>query len=86
MAYDFETSKPAYEEAKQNINEKQARVLIAIKELEICTDADIAKHLNWPINRVTPRRGELVLLNLVKRNKKGLDTATNRTVNFWEVN
>lgn len=45
MSYDFQTSKPAYEEAKKNISIKQQLVFNVIKNLVVCTDAQIAEEL-----------------------------------------
>jgi hypothetical protein len=83
--YDYNTSLPAYEEAKKNINKKQQDVLDAIKHLGVCCDHQIAEHLDWPINRVTPRRGELIDNGLVHIAFRGKDFETGRTVNFWKV-
>jgi DNA-binding MarR family transcriptional regulator len=59
MAY-RQTSLFAYEQAKDNLGEKQRQVLSAIRQIGKCTDKHIAAFLGWPINRVTPRRNELV--------------------------
>ena len=54
-----ETSKKAYNNLK-DLGDKQYQVHQAIGELGTPTDADLADYLGWPINRLTPRRGELV--------------------------
>lgn len=59
------TSLDAYETV--NINDRQADVYECIKKLGACSDLEIANELCWPINRVTPRRGELVEAGLVIR-------------------
>lgn len=84
MGYDYQTSLPAYEEAKKNIGTKQNIVLSAIEHLGTCTDVEIAQYLSWPINRVTPRRGELLSKNLIMLKGKYPDTGTNRMVNHWQ--
>jgi hypothetical protein len=83
--YDYQTSLPAYKEAKQNINNKQQDVLDAIEKLGVCCDHQIAEHLFWPINRVTPRRGELVDAGKIHIAFRGKDFETGRTVNFWKI-
>lgn len=82
--YDYQTSLPAYQEAIENIGAKQKAVLQAIEKLGVCCDHQIAEYLDWPINRVTPRRGELVDNGHVQIAFRGKDFETNRTVNFWK--
>jgi hypothetical protein len=43
----------------------------------------IAERLDIPINRITPRRGELINEGKIILHKKCKDTLTNRTVNYW---
>jgi hypothetical protein len=83
--YDRQTSLPAYQEAKENIKTKQQTVLDAIICLGVCCDHQIAEYLGWAINRVTPRRKELVEAGRVECAYKGKDFETGRTVNFWQV-
>jgi hypothetical protein len=82
--YDYQTSLPAYQVAQKNINKKQQTVLEAITELGTCCDHQIAEHLDWPINRVTPRRGELIEAGRIQFAFRGKDFETGRTVNFWK--
>jgi predicted ArsR family transcriptional regulator len=49
------------------------------------SDRAIAKRLNWSINRVTPRRGELVKEGLVRAAYKDMDAETKRKCIIWEV-
>lgn len=58
-----QTSLDAYNSV--SINEAQRRVHDIIIHLGPLTDKEIAQHLQWSINRVTPRRGELVRMGLV---------------------
>ena len=53
-----DTSIEAYLDLKY-LNKKQQVVHDTIRAIEPCTDQQIADSLGWPINRVTPRRGEL---------------------------
>lgn len=83
--YDYNTSLPAYKEAQVNINAKQQVILDAVQKLGICCDHQIAEYLDWPINRVTPRRGELLDAKLIQQAFRGKDFETGRTVNFWKA-
>lgn len=80
-----ETSRLAYNEAKQSINDNQQRVLEVIQKLGECNDKQIAGVLGWPINRVTPRRGELVEFGYVEKVGTQKDKVTNRMVNYWKA-
>ena len=82
--YDKETSLPAYQEAKQTVDYCRQQVFLTVRKLGVCTDKMISEKLGWPINRVTPRRGELVDNQLVESAYKGPDPVSNRTVNFWQ--
>lgn len=90
MGYQFETSRPAYEDAKLSIAECQDKVLQAIKTLcrklpdKRCNDRDIAAELRWDINRITPRRGELVTMGKVIEVGKFFNEETKRTVTYWK--
>lgn len=62
---DFDTKSYSYH-TLENKENKQAKVLSAISHLDKCSDADIANYLGWPINRVIPRRSELMELGCVR--------------------
>jgi hypothetical protein len=83
MSYDYQTSLPAYNDAKISISKSRLKVLGAIQELGICNDKMIAEKLDWPINRITNRRGELLNEGKIILHKKAKDSSTNRTVNYW---
>jgi hypothetical protein len=83
--YDYQTSLPAFKEAQKTSNHKQQDVFNAIKKLGICSDHQIAEYLGWPINRVTPRRGELVISNKINFAFRSKDFDTGRSVNFWQT-
>lgn len=80
--YDYVSSLPAYRENKDFCRQQ---VFIAIRKLQPCTDKQIAEYLNWPINRVTGRRGELVESGIIVMDRKDKDTATDRLVSFWQI-
>ena len=77
-----DTSRWAYELV--DVGARQADVLAALRELGEASDAEIAGHLGWTINRVTPRRGELVEQQLVvaARQKEG---PFGHKVNVWRL-
>ena len=85
MSYQYQTSLPAYHEAKEGLNDKQQKVYTAINEIGICNDRMITEYLGWPINTVTPRRGELLTLGKIRELKKDKDPLTNRTTSWWVV-
>ena len=81
MPYDFQTSYPAFQENKKGKDACRQMVFIAIRKLKECNDKMIAEYLGWPINRITPRRGELVISGLVEC--AGKRKSGERTVNWW---
>lgn len=83
MSYDYQTSYPAYKEKGKDVCRR--KVFLAIKLLGECTDRMIADHLGWPINRVTPRRGELLSAGLIQPAGIRKDQESNRSVNWWKV-
>lgn len=77
------TSLLAYAEVLENLGERQMQVLKAIEELVICNNLMISKHLNLPINSVTPRVRELRGKRLVREFKKGECPITGKMTMFW---
>lgn len=78
------TSREAYESVKPNIGKAQIKVLEAIKQIQPCTDKQIAKHLDWEINRITNRRGEL--FKLMKIEEAGIvKNDSGRKAMSWKV-
>jgi hypothetical protein len=78
-----ETSHAAYH-SLDRVNDKQQRVFDAIRRLGTCNDRMISESLGWPINRVTPRRGELVSAGLIVEADRRRDV-TGRLSIFWRV-
>ena len=76
-----QTSLMAYSEVKRVVGVRQQLVLSAILSLGVATDKQLAKFLQWPINCVTPRRGELVKLGRVK--ELGTVDQDGRSVMVW---
>jgi hypothetical protein len=58
-----DTSLWAYAEATKNLGAKQKAVLDALRFFPDATNAEIAAHLEWPVNRITPRILELRTLD-----------------------
>lgn len=87
MSYDYEVSAPAFNKAKVNITATRQYVLDAVKFLSNkygkCNDRQIAKYLEWPINRVTGRRGELVNGGIIEPAGKHYDPVSKLIVNYW---
>lgn len=78
-----QTSLLAYVNALENLGQKQFTVLKAIDSLGVCNDKQIADYLNWPINRITPRRLELRKMGLIKEIDVRKDSDTGRKTIFY---
>jgi DNA-binding MarR family transcriptional regulator len=71
---------------KPKLHPKQEVMLAAFKKANCrVTDRDLAKFLGWSINTVTPRRGELVKLNLIEEAGLTFDYETNRRAQTWRL-
>ena len=79
-----QTSLLAYLDAKENIGSKQQTILNVIKDIGPCSDVQIAEHLGYEINRVTPRRGELFKMLRIEEAGK-VKNKFNRLVMTWKV-
>jgi DNA-binding MarR family transcriptional regulator len=77
-----QTSLMAYFEAKPKINRNQQIVFDALEEIYPATNKQIAKHLGWEINSVTPRILELRAKRKVVKAYQDLDGG--RVANFWK--
>jgi len=85
MPYDQTTSGAAYRGTKAETRDYcRQQVFIAIRKLQPCNDRQIGEYLNWPINRVNPRRGELIERGLVVLAYKAPDPESGRTVSYWK--
>lgn len=85
MPYDHQTSGVAYHEApKESRDYCRQMVLITIRKMKVCNDRQIGEHLGWAINRVTPRRGELVEQGIIVLDRKAVDPATGRMTSYWK--
>lgn len=81
-----DTSRAAFKNIAEELSTKRGKVFQAILELDNCCDYQIAEHLNWPINCVTNRRGELVAMGYVAANGIGEGPPLGKDVHFWKVN
>lgn len=78
-----ETSRWAF--ATVPLSERQQAVLAQLAEHGELSDQDLSMKLGWPINCVTPRRGELVELGLVVRARVVKSPLTMRPVSRWRL-
>lgn len=68
----------------QDLNNKQSEVFGKIEELQPCSNKDIARALNWEINRVTGRVNELAKKGLIK-SEKVAKNSIGRLEKLWEI-
>lgn len=78
-----DTSLFAYSVATQNLGAKQKQVLDALRYFPDATNAEIAAHLNWPVNRITPRCLELRNMGLILDAGKRTCKVTGSTAHAW---
>jgi DNA-binding MarR family transcriptional regulator len=78
-----DTSLWAHELASKDLGAKQKQVLDALRFFPDATNAEIAAHLKWPINRVTPRMGELRAQGLVLESGRRRCKVTGNTAHAW---
>ena len=67
-----------------NIGDKQSKVLEKIEELQPCSNKQIARSLNWEINRVTGRVNELAKMGYITTKHTGIGD-TGRPEKMWEL-
>lgn len=80
-----DTSLWAYAQATQNLGKKQKEVLDALRFFPDATNAEVAAKLGWPINRVTPRMGELAKQGLVFQVRRRTCKVTGGTAWAWRA-
>src|SRR5665213_3107795 len=78
-----DTSLWAYSIATKDLCAKQKEVLDALRFFPDATNAEIAAYLTWPVNRVTPRTGELIKIGLIFKVERRTCKATNGTA--WSL-
>jgi hypothetical protein len=80
-----ETSQWAYARASQDLGKKQKEVLDALRYFPDATNAEIAAHLVWPVNRVTPRCLELRQQGLILEAGRRTCKVTGSTAHAWKA-
>jgi len=79
------TSLEAFEKVLPKIGQRQEQVLEHLNWVKEATDAMIGASIKLPINCITPRRGELVKMNLVEKSKIDKCLCTKGTATYWKV-
>lgn len=79
-----EKSLDAYDSIKDELGDKQQKVLETVITLGMATNRMISQSLGWEINRVTGRVNELVNKGILVTAGDYLDPSTSRTVNMWK--
>jgi hypothetical protein len=80
-----DTSKDSYKQLT-DLGNKQRDVYDALKTLGYATDREITNHLEWTIDRVLPRRGELVEYGFIVKHGEKWNPITKRNVTVWTTN
>jgi hypothetical protein len=80
-----DTSLWAYQVASKNLGAKQKEVLDALRFFPDATNAEIAEHLKWPVNRITPRILELRNMELVFDAGRRGCKVTGSTAHAWKA-
>lgn len=86
-----QTSLEAYKKIFPELGARQLLVYNAIKKLEYCTNAMIARELKLPINTITPRTHELRKKNvggefLVVKSHVSRCPVTKNSAQYWKIN
>jgi len=71
--------------SERHLCNAQKKVYETISRLGEASDKDIAEVLGWPINRVTPRRGELHGMNRIICTGERQDPRTHRREMIWRT-
>lgn len=76
------TSKESYK-AITDLGEKQRAVYDMLQSMGSATDRELTERLDWEINQLLPRRGELVEYGFIKKSGEKYNPATKRNVTVW---
>lgn len=79
------TQVDSFNELQTEINDRQKSVYSVLTVHGNCTNREIAKYLQWDINRVTGRVTELVSRGMVMASGTHYDNETKRTVTLWKA-
>lgn len=82
-----QTSIEAYyaHKASGKLSAQAQRVLMAIKEIPLASNADVGKAIGIPNSTVSARTKELVENGKIRKAGKKRDPITGMTVGWWEV-
>lgn len=81
-----QTSILSFKATLPTLSHKQSVMYEAFKKVKApVTDRDLTKILGWPINTVTPRRGELEKLGHITQAGYTFDLETNRHTKTWRL-
>lgn len=81
-----QTSILSFKATLPTLSHKQAVMYEALKKVKApVTDRELTKILGWPINTVTPRRGELEKLGYIEHADYTFDLETNRHTKTWRL-
>lgn len=79
-----QTSLEAYRSIVNDLSKKQAQVFRCFQGTQPLTDKELARILNWPINCITPRRGELAERQMIRPEGFTIDPGTGRKCIRWK--
>ena len=80
------TSLEAYRAlTREALGERQRLVFKALQEMGQASNKELSFALGWPINTITPRRGEIEDMGLIQCVGEQLDEKTQRHEMVWEV-
>ena len=72
-------------EVEPTLGDRHKKVLQAFKERGELTNSELAAHLDWSINRVTPRVFELRKKGLISRSSMRPCKVTGRSATVWSL-
>jgi hypothetical protein len=75
----------AHSVATQNLGAKQTQVLDALRFFPEATNAELGRHLSWPVNRITPRVLELRKMGLILDAGRRTCKVTGSTAHAWKA-
>ena len=79
-----ETSQLAFKhDVVPTLGARQQAVMECLSSLKEATNLELSKHLDWPINTVTPRINELVKLGVVEQIGKRPCKVSGRLAYVW---
>jgi hypothetical protein len=82
-----QTQIDSYRKCQPTLGKKQAEMYAVFTDFKYAsfTDRTLAKMLDWTINTVCPRRGELLAKGLIQEAGTTFDEETKRKVMLWKI-